>query len=376
MTRRNFVVTAFVALLLVAATAGLWLWHSLRTAAMTPGPATIMQEIDVPQGSSLRAVLRDLEERGLIRSAQRLEWYLRCCWRGGMGRGIQAGRYRFLPGEHPLVILRSMVDGRVVTESLTILEGWTFAQMRALLERARDLRQTVAGLTDEQIMRELGAPDVPAEGRFAPDTYTYAPGVTTDMQIIRLAFEAQRRNLQEAWDARQPDLPLNTPEEALVLASIIEKETGLASERSRVAGVFINRLRMGMRLQSDPTVIYGMRHTYDGNIRRSDLTRDTPWNTYTRTGLPPTPIALPGREAIVAALNPEATDAIFFVAIGDGSGGHYFSTTLAEHNRAVQRYLERLRSRSLAEAWAEINAEDAVTGAGTGAAEAAAEATP
>jgi UPF0755 protein len=364
-TRRNVALTAFVALLVLVATAGLWLWHGIRTAAMAPGTASIMQEIEVPQGSSLRAVLRELEERELILSAQRLEWYLRCCWRGGMGKGIQAGRYRFLPGEHPLVILRNMVDGKVVTEQLTILEGWTFSQMREHLANARALRQIVADHSDAQIMAELGVPDVPPEGRFAPDTYTYAAGVTTDMQILRLAYEAQRRNLQDAWDNRQPDLPLNTPEEALVLASIVEKETGLASERGRVAGVFTNRLRIGMRLQSDPTVIYGMRDRYDGNIRRSDLTRDTPWNTYTRAGLPPTPIALPGREAIVAALNPEATDAIFFVAVGDGSGGHYFSTTLAEHNRAVASYLQRLRERSLSQAWAEVNAEDSTAEAGT-----------
>ena len=368
MTRRHLALTTFVVLLLVAAAASLWLWHSIRVAAMTPGTADIMQEFDVPQGASLRTVLQDLESRELIRSAQRLEWYLRCCWRGDMGKGIKAGRYRFLPGEHPLVILRNMVDGKVVTEQITILEGWTFAQMRRHLTRARELRQTITDYTDEDIMRELGVPDVPAEGRFAPDTYVYAPGVTTDMQIIRLAYEAQRRNLYEAWDTRQPGLPIRTPEEALVLASIIEKETGLASERARVAGVFVNRLRVNMRLQSDPTVIYGMGERYDGNIRRSDLRRDTPWNTYTRAGLPPTPIALPGREAIFAALNPEHTDAIFFVAIGDGSGGHYFSTTLAEHNAAVGRYLERLRMRSLTEAWNEISQEDA------GAAEAAAEA--
>lgn len=360
MTRRNGALAAFVALVLIVTTAGFWFWHSVRAAAMTPGEATIMQEMDVPSGATLRAVLRELEERQLIRSAQHLEWYLRCCWRGDMGKGIKAGRYRFLPGEHPLAILRSMVDGRVVTEQIRILEGWTFAQMRSQLQKAKDLRQTVAEYTDEQIMQELGAPGVPAEGRFAPDTYRYTPGVTSDMQVLRLAYEAQRRNLQEAWDARQPNLPLDTPEEALVLASIVEKETGLASERSRVAGVFVNRLRLGMRLQSDPTVIYGMRERYDGNIRRSDLTRDTPWNTYTRTGLPPTPIALPGRAAIVAALNPEPTDAIFFVAIGDGSGGHYFSTTLAEHNRAVSRYLEQLRMRALTNAWNDMNAEDAV----------------
>jgi len=358
-TRRNVALSIFVALVLAAATASLWLWHGIRTAALTPGNASIMLEVDVPQGASLRSVLRELERLELIQSAQRLEWYLRCCWRGGMGKGVQAGRYRFLPGEHPLAILRAMVDGKVVTEQVTILEGWTFAQMRQQLTKARELRQTVASLTEEQIMAALGAPDVPAEGRFAPDTYAYAPGVTTDMQILQLAYEAQRRNLQDAWDARQEDLPFTTPEEALVLASIVEKETGLASERARVAGVFVNRLRIGMRLQSDPTVIYGLREAYDGNIRRSDLSKDTPWNTYTRTGLPPTPIALPGREALIATLNPEKTDALFFVAIGDGSGGHYFSATLAEHNSAVQRYLERLRKRALTEAWNQINAEDA-----------------
>lgn len=351
--------SAFVAVVLAVGMAGLWLWHSVRSAAMSPGAASIMQEVDVPQGSTLRSVLRELERRELIQSAQRLEWYLRCCWRGGMGNGIQAGRYRFLPGEHPLVILRNMVDGKVVTEQVRVLEGWTFDQMRRVLAGAKDLRQTVADWSEAQIMRELGAPDVPAEGRFAPDTYTYAPGVTTDLQILKLAYEAQRRTLQDAWEARQPDLPLESPEDALVLASIVEKETGLASERARVAGVFINRLRRGMRLQSDPTVIYGMRERYDGNIRRNDLTRDTAWNTYTRTGLPPTPIALPGKEAIVASLNPEETDALFFVAIGDGSGGHFFSSTLAEHNRAVQRYVEGMRQRALSAAWAEINAEDA-----------------
>jgi UPF0755 protein len=215
--------------------------------------------------------------------------------------------------------------------------------MRAALARRPGLQRVVGDLSDAEIMRELGAPELAAEGQFAPDTYSYAPGTTSDLQILRLAFEAQRKVLQEAWSTRQPDLPFRTMEEALTLASIVEKETGLASERARVAGVYINRLRIGMRLQSDPTVIYGIPR-YDGNIRKSDLRTDTPYNTYTRAGLPPTPIALPGRDAIVATLNPEKTDALFFVAIGDGSGGHYFAATGAEHNRNVQRYLERLRS--------------------------------
>lgn len=350
-------VFGFVLLGMVAAIAGL---YHLRQAAQVPGAATQMQQFDVPQGASLRGVLQTLEERELILSARRLEWYLRCCARGTVGAaGIKAGRYRIVPGQKPLEILHLLVEGKVVMERVTIPEGWTFTQMREHLARQQELRQTTAGRSDAEIMQELGFPDLHPEGRFAPDTYSYAPGVTTDMQILRMAFEAQRRNLQEAWDARQPDLPLASPEEALVLASIVEKETGLASERARVAGVFINRLRVDMRLQSDPTVIYGIRHRYDGNIRRSDLTTDTPYNTYTRTGLPPTPIALPGREAIVAVLNPEKTDALFFVAIGDGSGGHYFSATNAEHSRAVQRYLDRLRARSLAEEAAESTAADA-----------------
>ena len=180
------------------------------------------------------------------------------------------------------------------------------------------------------------------EGRFAPDTYRFAEE-TTDREILQLAYAAQERILARAWESRQKDLPLATPDEALVLASIIEKETGMPKERPRIAGVFVNRLRQGIRLQSDPTVIYGIRDRYDGDIRTRDLRTDTPYNTYTRSGLPPTPIAMPGSEAILAATHPEPTDAIFFVAVGDGTGGHYFSATLAEHNLAVRRYLDRLK---------------------------------
>ncbi len=354
-----------IAILLLAGLLGAaGLWFSARQAALNPGQANALQQIDVPQGASMRSVLRTLEKQGLILNARRLEWYLRCCQRHTpfAGASIKAGRYRIVPGQPPLEILRQMIEGRVVLEHVTIVEGWTFAQMRTQLARQKDLLQTIGDRSDAQLMEELGAPDLLPEGRFAPETYSYAPASTTDMQILRMAFEAQKRNLQEAWDARQMDLPFNTPDEALALASIVEKETGLASERRRVAGVYINRLRIGMRLQSDPTVIYGIRDHYDGNIRKRDLNTDTPYNTYTRAGLPPTPIALPGREAIVATLNPEKTDAIFFVASGDGSGGHYFSATVGEHNRAVQRYLERLRTRSMeaaVEAATETTAETA-----------------
>jgi UPF0755 protein len=332
-------------LLVAAAGGGAWMWRTVNASALTPGKSTGVMELQVAQGASLRSVLRQLEEKQLIGNAQYFEWYLRCCQPGKAlaAAGIKAGKYRIAPGQQPLTILRQLVEGRVMLESVTIVEGWTFAQMRAALNRRAGLQRQVGNLSDAEIMRELGAPELPAEGQFAPDTYSYAPGSTSDLQVMRLAFEAQQRILQEAWNSRAQALPFANVGEALALASIVEKETGLASERARVAGVYINRLRIGMRLQSDPSVIYGI-HNYDGNIRKSDLRRDGPYNTYTRAGLPPTAIALPGREAIIATLHPEKTDALFFVAIGDGSGGHLFAATGAEHNRNVQRYLERLRA--------------------------------
>ncbi len=352
MKRSKLLLLGLLSGLCLAVGAVMWLKVLASAAATRPGAATTTQQFEVPPGASLRSALRLLQEKQLVTNARHLEWYLRYTSPDPLGnRGIKAGRYRVEPGHSPLEILHQLVEGRVVMEQLTVLEGWTFAQMRELLAREPELRQTIAGRSDAELMAELGAPDVAAEGRFAPDTYSYAAGATTDMQVLRMAFEAQRKNLQEAWEARQPDLPFSTPEEALALASIVEKETGLTSERSRVAGVYINRLRKGMRLQSDPTVIYGIRDRYDGNIRKRDLTTDTPYNTYTRAGLPPTPIALPGREAIVASLNPEKTNALFFVATGDGNGGHFFSATYAEHVRALERYHERLRMNALAEAW-------------------------
>ncbi len=342
-TRHGIVLT--LGLLLAAALLALLLaWLAMQRAANQPGPAVSVQEFEVAKGASLRSILRSLEQKQLIGSARNLEVYLRCCQRGtDLGREeIQAGRYRIAPGQTPLAILRQLEEGHVVLEQVTIIEGWTFAQMRAELQHNHAIQTTLGARSDAEIMQALQQPGLPAEGQFAPDTYSFAPG-TTDLQLLRMSFEAQRHLLEDAWNSRQPGLPLATPDEALVLASIVEKETGLASERARVAGVFVNRLRKGMRLQSDPTVIYGIRDHYDGNIRKSDLTTDTPYNTYTRAGLPPSPIALPGRESIVATLHPEKTDALFFVATGDGSGGHYFSATVGEHNQAVQRYLDRLR---------------------------------
>jgi UPF0755 protein len=336
----------FVMLVMAGA---LWMWHRMQNAATIPGASTTIQRFEVTPGSSMRAVLRALERQQLISDARMLELYLRCCQRGTAvaATHVKVGRYRIVPGQPPIEIVRQLVEGKVVLERVTIPEGWSFAQMRALLAKQPELRQTLQGRSDAQIMEELGAPGVFAEGRFAPDTYSYASGVTTDMQILTMAFTAQRRNLQEAWATRHPDLPLATPEEALTLASIVEKETGLASERSRVAGVYINRLKIGMKLEADPTVIYGMGERYDGNLRRSDLKTDTPYNTYTRVGLPPTPIALPGREAIMAALHPEKHKFLFFVALGDGSGGHEFTATYKEHLQAQSRLVQRLNAPSI-----------------------------
>ncbi len=331
---------------LALAAAGYWrkLQQSASVPTATPAASTA-QDFTVPAGATLRQVLQALQQQQLITDARAFEQYLRCCEPGKSlaKAGVKAGHYRIEPNQTPLAILRQLTEGRVALESLTIVEGWRFSQMRQLIESQSMLEQTFKGRPHSAIMAALGVPELHPEGQFAADTYRFARG-SSDLSLYRQAYEQQQKQLTEAWASRARDLPLKSPAEALVMASIVEKETGLASERPRIAGVFMNRLNRRMRLQSDPTVIYGIGDRYDGDIRRSDLTRDSVYNTYTRDGLPPTPIALPGRDAIRASLQPEATDDIFFVAIGDGSGGHYFSSTLAEHNRAVQRYLQRLRT--------------------------------
>jgi UPF0755 protein len=215
------------------------------------------------------------------------------------------------------------------------VEGWTFKQVRQALAKEELIKHDTAQATAEQIMEQLGRPGVHPEGRFFPDTYSYAKG-SSDLALLRRALHAMDRKLEAAWALRAPDVPLKTPDEALILASIVEKETGRASDRPQIAGVFANRLRTGMLLQTDPTVIYGLGDRFDGNLRRRDLLADTPWNTYTRPGLPPTPIAMPGKAALLAAVQPASTRALYFVAKGDGSS--HFSSSLDEHNRAVNRY--------------------------------------
>ena len=232
-------------------------------------------------------------------------------------------------------LLDQVVAGRVIEYPVVLLEGWTFRQFLALLAQAPKLTHSISGLTVPAIMERLGHPGEHPEGRFFPDTYYYSAG-QTDIMILANAYDKMHKLLQREWEGRENNLPLKNAYEALILASIVEKETGRDDERRLIAGVFINRLRHGMRLQTDPTVIYGMGQTFDGNLRLKDLRRDNPYNTYTRKGLPPTPIAMPGKDALQAVLHPMVTGALFFVARGDGS--HEFSSTLEEHNAAVLKY--------------------------------------
>ena len=235
----------------------------------------------------------------------------------------------------PRTLLSMLVRGEEALKSVTLVEGWTFKQVRAALQKAEQLAPDTVNLPPEAIMEKLGKPGVYPEGRFFPDTYTYAKG-SSDLAVLKRAARAMDRRLEAAWALRRPDSPLKTPDQALILASIVEKETGRPTDRAMIGGVFTNRLRTGMLLQTDPTVIYGMGAGFDGNLRKRDLQTDTPYNTYTRAGLPPTPIAMPGRAALLAAVQPAETRALYFVAKGDGTS--QFSASLDEHNRAVNKY--------------------------------------
>ncbi len=254
----------------------------------------------------------------------------------GLDKQLKAGAYEARRGDTPWRLLERMANGDMTQVRLTFPEGWTYAQMRAALRTDPNVRQTLDGVTDADLLLRLGLDETSPEGLFYPDTYVFSPG-TSDFDILRRAALAGSQALERAWEDRDPGLPLNTPYEALILASIVEKETGHDADRDRIAGVFINRLRRGMPLQTDPTVIYGMGDAYQGNLRRKDLERDTPWNTYTRPGLPPTPIASPGKAALMAALHPETHDYFYFVSRGDGTSE--FSKNLSAHNRAVGKYI-------------------------------------
>ncbi len=289
-------------------------------------------EFTIQAGSGVRSAMRQVNQAGVPAEPLLLEVLAR-----GSGRAnrIKAGSYRLTAGNSPLALLQMLVRGDTIQESVTIIEGWTFSQMRALLSKHEGLKKDALALEDTQLLARLGVDYPYAEGLFYPDTYKFSRG-SSDLQIFEQAHGRLKKMLEEEWAKRVEDLPYKTPYEALIMASIIEKETGKPSERDRIAAVFVNRLKRGMLLQTDPTVIYGMGANFDGNIRKQDLLTDTPYNTYKRVGLPPSPIALPGRAALQAALNPAKTNDLYFVARGDGTS--QFSENLADHNKAVNQY--------------------------------------
>ncbi|HEU4814371.1 MAG TPA: endolytic transglycosylase MltG [Xanthomonadaceae bacterium] len=333
----------FLALLaLFAGFAAYTLWHHYH--AFADGPMDGIEPGEtllVHQGDSFAAVLDAIRDAG-VRAGHDIEWQLLARQLDAGGR-IQVGEYALEPGQSPRELLVAMRDGDVLSYRFTIVEGWNIRQLRAALARKKPLEQEAADLDNDALMEALGHPGQHPEGRFLPETYVYTRG-DSDLDVLRRAHAAMDRALAAAWEARVDGLPLESADEALVLASIVEKETGAPEERARIAGVFVRRLEKGMRLQTDPTVIYGI-EDYDGNITRAHLEQDTPYNTYVRAGLPPTPIAMPGADALRAATQPADGEALYFVAIGDGSGRHVFSESLAEHRVAVREYLERYRER-------------------------------
>jgi UPF0755 protein len=298
------------------------------------------QSIVLPRGSSIRTLANQLIDKGLL---QEKTYFI--IW-GKLNRQetrLQAGEYRITPGSNLAGLLENMVSGKVIQHNITLIEGSTFHQMLETIHNNTVISRQLENLGDDEIMQRLGHEGEHPEGRFYPDTYYISRGVT-DVELLNRAYASMQEILEAEWQQREPGLPFNTPYEALILASIVEKESAIAEERPLIAGLFINRLRKNMRLQTDPAVIYGIKN-YDGNIRFRDLREDTPYNTYTRNGLPPTPIAMAGREAINAVMHPEKTEYLYFVAYGDGSGRHEFSTNLEDHEKAVDRYQRKKKQR-------------------------------
>lgn len=331
----------FVFSALLAGAAAYVLWQRYTGFADTPVAGIEAGEsLQIERGDSFPQVLRKLRAVG-VEDGQSVEWQLLARQIGAAGK-LQVGEYALQPGATPRELLVAMRDGKVISYRFTIVEGWNIRELRAALAKAAPLKQETAQLDDAALMKTLGHEGQHPEGRFLPETYQYNRG-DSDLKILERAYAAMAKTLDQAWSDRATDAPLKDKDEALILASIVEKETGVASERPQIAGVFARRLKLGMLLQTDPTVIYGMGSRYAGNIRKQDLTTDTPYNTYTRAGLPPTPIAMPGADALRAATHPAAGDALFFVAVGDGSGRHVFTRTLGEHQAAIRDYLQRYR---------------------------------
>lgn len=317
---------------------GSWQWL-VREVSM-PGTNTAAVRIDVRKGDGLRQVLVTLAKNGLMRRPRAVEVWVRVAQPALQPK---AGRYEIGPAASVREILAQIDAGRVLLESITVVEGSRFADFRAALEAHPELEHTLNGLDDREVMWRVSGRPLHPEGRFFPDTYRFAAG-TSDLEILITAYRKMNALVEGLWAERDMSLPLESADEALTLASLVEKETALASERPRIAGVFVTRLRKGMRLQTDPSVIYGLGASYDGDIRTRDLRSDGPYNTYTRSGLPPTPIALPGEAALRAAVHPQVTGEVYFVASEAADGSHHFSKTYAEHQRAVARWLAHAKT--------------------------------
>lgn len=336
---RNNLFRLFLAAILIFGVSAGWLWFDMSQYLDTPLPAGENQSIELKPGAHFNQVVVELSKTGLINNPRYLRWYGRL---SGKARQIKAGEYMVPVGTTPRQLLEMLTSGKVKQYALTLVEGWNFKQVITAVNNHPMLEHKLAGLDDAGIMEQLGYPEQHPEGRFLPDTYYFPKGLS-DVAFLKRSYLAMEKVLNSEWDNRATGLPIETSYDALTLASIVEKETGLASERKAIAGVFVRRLEKAMRLQTDPTVIYGMGDRYKGNIRKKDLLADTPYNTYTRSGLPPTPIAMPGRDAIRATLHPDDSDNIYFVARGDGS--HQFSASLEEHNQAVIKYQLKGRRR-------------------------------
>ena len=313
---------------LALAGGGVGVWWVGRVVELPPGGI----ELEVEPGMGARQVAVLVEQSGVLLDADALYAWFRI---SGQSRRILAGSYGFESTITPWQLLGKLTGSDVSVGAVTLVEGWNFRQVRQVLANSEGLKPTTKSLSDAELMTLLGRPGVPPEGRFFPDTYSYPRG-TSDTKVLQRALRAMDKRLDAAWAARNPRTALTSPYEALILASIIEKETGRVADQAQISAVFHNRLVVGMRLQTDPTVIYGLGPQFSGNLHKSDLQNDTPFNTYTRAGLPPTPIAMPGRKALLAAVQPAQSKALYFVARGDGSS--QFSTTLEEHNRAVDTY--------------------------------------
>ena len=314
------------------ATAGVWWWiNEPLTLNFLQGAQVL--DLEIEPGSSANAVAGVVTASGVALPTPLLQAWFRL---SGEARQIKAGSYEIAPGTTPRTLLSMLVRGDQALKSITLVEGWNFSQVRSALQKAEQLAPDSSALSPETIMEKIGMPGIHPEGRFFPDTYTYAKGAS-DLAVLKRAARAMDKRVDAAWSQRSPQTPLKTANDALILASIVEKETGRPADRGQIAGVFTNRLRIGMLLQTDPSVIYGLGDKFEGALRKRDLQTDTPYNTYTRAGLPPTPIAMPGRAALLAAVQPTPTKAFYFVARGDGTS--QFSASLDEHNRAVNKYI-------------------------------------